>query len=229
MSPNIIVSHNDEGWPEMAHGAIVKKIHEAIAQQGFCRMMLTGGRTASRLYDYWAKSAVLPFSQMRFYFGDERCVPPEHEESNYGLVMRTLFRGQTSSVLHVERMEAEKPDRERVARAYENVLPAVLDVLLLGMGEDAHVASLFPNNPALMQTDKRIVPVKGPKPPHERLTITRKVIMNCTSVFLLITGKEKGAVLKKVIQSPSDFKLLPASLTINGTWLLDHAAGSGLE
>lgn len=190
--------------------------------------MLTGGNTAERLYNCWARSSALPVEQMRFFFGDERCVPPTHVDSNFGLVMRTLFANGEPPAGRVARMEAEDTDRDAAARRYEELLPGQIDILLLGMGIDGHIASLFPNSEALGSTQRSVLPVVGPKSDHQRLSITRKVVANAGLIFLMATGDEKGRVLAEALRSPQDFMSLPVRLALRGTWLLDDAAAGQL-
>jgi 6-phosphogluconolactonase len=166
---------------------------------------------------------------IKFLFGDERCVPPDHVDSNYALVLKTLLDKGMSSGCTIARMEAENPDREAAAKAYEKLLPEAVDVLLLGMGADGHIASLFPGSSALLQRERSVIPVKGPKLPYKRLTVTPKVIASAKSTFLLVTGNEKGVVLAEALRSESDFMSLPVRLTLAGTWLLDAEAGCQLK
>jgi 6-phosphogluconolactonase len=217
-----IMQFESTDWPTMAAGLIQNSINNVLAKQGKCSVMLTGGRSAARLYKVWRD---LPaFQQMTgvsFYFGDERCVPPDHTESNYGMVMQTLFPHGVLSGCSVFRMEAEAEDREVAAQRYSDLLPDSIDVLLLGVGEDGHIASLFPNSTALQERNRRVVPITGPKPPFERLTITPPVIAQAKSIFVLATGNAKAKVLSKARQAPSNFVELPACLVLSATWLLD--------
>jgi 6-phosphogluconolactonase len=216
-------------WPLLAAEQIQDSINAILHEQGKCSVMLTGGRSAERLYAGWA--GLLSFQQMtgvQFYFGDERCVPPSHAESNYGMAIRTLFYRGVPAGCSVFRIEAEYPDRESAAKAYEKLLPEMIDVLLLGMGTDGHIASLFPHSPALRETQRTVVPIRGPKPPSERLTITPKVIASARSIFLLATGEEKGRVLAKSLNTPEDSMALPVCLTLNGICLLDCDAGKNI-
>lgn len=190
--------------------------------------MLTGGKTAEQLYDHWARTSALPLERIRFLFGDERCVPPDHAGSNYALVMRTLLAKGVPLGCSITRMEAENSDREAAARAYEKLLPEAIDVLLLGVGADGHVASLFPHSPAFQATQRKVVPVTGPKPPLKRLTITPRVIAAAGEVFVLATGAEKGRVLGEALKAPGDPMSLPLRLTLGGTWLLDEKAAGPL-
>jgi 6-phosphogluconolactonase len=189
---------------------------------GACSVVLTGGRSAKQLYAAWA--ALPGFASLRqvsFYFGDERCVPAGDPESNYGMAMQILFQRGLPTGCSVSRMEVEGADREDEARRYEALLPAAVDVLLLSVGEDGHIASLFPNSAALQEKKRRIISITGPKPPFDRLTITPPVIANAQSVFVLAVGEAKAAVLRSALNMPADFARLPARLALKATWLLD--------
>jgi 6-phosphogluconolactonase len=105
---------------------------------------------------------------VRFYFGDERCVSPDHPESNYGMAMRTLFKQGVPKGCSVFRMEADGSDREAAALQYSEMLPDKIDLLLLGVGEDGHIASLFPGSEALQEVARCVMPIIGPKAPNER-------------------------------------------------------------
>ena len=209
-------------WPAQAADLIQDSINAILLERGQCSVMLTGGRSAERLFTSWIRLPI--FQQMpgvRFYFGDERCVPPDHPESNYGMAMRTLFNQGIPAGCSVFHMEADGIDREAAALRYEDLLPGNVDVLLLGVGEDGHIASLFPGSVALQEVRRRVVSVTGPKPPYERLTITPPVIAQARLIFILATGAAKAQILVKALQEASDFDSIPARLVLNATWLLD--------
>jgi 6-phosphogluconolactonase len=209
-------------WASAAATVVMEAIVQTCLVHGACNVMLTGGRSAGRLYEAWA---VLPeFDQMRnvhFYFGDERCVPPDHPESNCGLVMRTLFQRGVPAACSVIRMMADQADSAAAAAAYEQLLPDRLDVLLLSVGEDGHIASLFPHSDALLETRRRVVPVWAPKPPHERLTVTAPLLAQATHVFVMALGTEKAAVFHRAQVDPQATAELPARLVLRASWLLD--------
>ena len=228
LRPSIVASRSSEDWAEVAAEVIGSSIAATISNLGACAVMLTGGNTAERLYRCWAKSSVLPREGMRYFFGDERCVPPTHRDSNFGLAMRTLFARESAVSACVYRMEADDPDRDAAARRYEKLLPERIDILLLGMGTDGHVASLFPYSDALRSLERTVLPVQGPDSGHPRLSITGKVIANADEVFLLATGEEKGKVLAEAMKSPHDIMSLPVRMALNATWLLDEAAARQL-
>lgn len=209
-------------WAAKSAALIQETMEFFLEQKGFCHVMLTGGRSGERLYHEWALCERLgKVRGVSFYFGDERCVPPDHPESNYGLVMRSLFRLGVPERCSVLRMEGEDPDREEAARRYERLLPERIDLLLLGVGEDGHIASLFPGSDALREHERRVLAVRGAKPPHQRLTITKPVIEEAARVFILASGQGKGEVLVEALRDPLDVDALPARLALHGEWLLE--------
>ena len=209
-------------WSIQTARLIQDKIDDTLNKQPNCSVMLTGGRSAERLYTSWAELAAFrQAGSVRFYFGDERCVSPDHPESNFNLAMRTLFKQGVPTGCSVFRMKAESSNRDAVAIRYGKQLPTQIDVLLLGVGEDGHIASLFPGSAALKMTCQQVVTITGPKPPHDRLTITPPVILRAKSVFVLATGPAKGLVLVKAQQAAGDIYKVPACLVLNAIWLLD--------
>jgi len=219
LEPCILTSPDWDSWPEMAAEAIGKAVALVVSRQGTCNLMLTGGTVAERLYLHWSRTSALPLNKIHFYFGDERCVAPDHPESNYAMVMRAL-----PGVTSIARMEAENPDREAAANAYAHLLPENIDILLLGMGEDGHIASLFPHDPVLLSRQRGVEAITGPKAPCQRLTVTPDVIAQARFVFVLATGIAKGKTLNKAFESQNDFSSLPVRLTLGGSWLLDKDA-----
>jgi len=219
----IVHECDEKTWPDMAAAVVAEAIARTISAKGSCNIMLTGGRSAKRLYARWA-NAKLPFDQMNFYFGDERCVPPDDPDSNYGMAMAALFNSSVPRGCKVYRMYAEDCNLERAAKAYEEVLPETVDVLLLGLGTDGHIASIFPRGTALAAGERRVVRSVAPSSPFDRLTITPKVIAEAGEIFVLATGAEKGRVLAAAATLPYDIAELPARLALRGTWLMDDEA-----
>jgi len=213
---------NPSEWPLRAAELIQDEVDTLLNKQGRCSVMLTGGRSAERLYNSWADlPAFQQLTGVCFYFGDERCVPPDHLESNYGMALRGLFQQGIPFGCSVSRMETDDSDWEAAAQRYEELLPENIDILLLGVGEDGHIASLFPGSVLLDEVGRHVVPIVGPKPPYERFTITPPVIAKARSVFVLATGEAKALVFEKAQNAESDFRSIPACLVLNGIWLLD--------
>ena len=211
-----------EEWSVRAAREIQDTVDCLLREHGECSVMLTGGESAARLYRSWgAMRGFVALRGVRFFFGDERCVPPDHADSNYRMVWRVLFATGLPEGCRVLRMEAEDADRDGAASRYGSDLPERVDVLLLGVGEDGHIASLFPGSSALSGFCRPVVPVRGPKAPFERLTVTPPVVRGARRVFVLAPGQGKAAVLAKARRAPGDVIACPACMALDGTWLLD--------
>jgi 6-phosphogluconolactonase len=132
-------------WPMKAASLIQDNINSVLAKQGKCSVMLTGGRSAARIYKAWRD---LPaFQQMTgvsFYFGDERCVSPDHTESNYGLAMQILFQHRMPAGYSVFRMEADTTDLDEAAQHYDDLLPDSIDVYFLALAKMVISHHCFP-------------------------------------------------------------------------------------
>lgn len=210
-------------WTAEVAQLIQNQVASVLAVKAQCSVMLTGGRSAEGVYKVWAKlPAFQKMAGVQFYFGDERCVLPEHPESNYGMAMRTLFEQGIPVGCSVFRMEAEDENREEATKRYEDRLPDKIDILLLGVGEDGHIASIFPGSVALQEKKRKVLAITGPKPPYDRFTITPPVITRASAIFVLAIGEAKGRILAKALQGKEDFDRMPACLALsNATWLLD--------
>lgn len=189
--------------------------------------MLTGGRAANELYAQLADDP--RFSKLegvRFFFGDERAVPLDHPESNFGNASRTLFKRGLPANCCIERIPAESDNLEQVAKDYAAKIPAQLDLLLLSVGEDGHIASLFPNNYALREKKKLMLPVIGPKTPCRRVTISPLVIPMARHIIILACGPGKLDLLKRAKSAPEEIENFPARLVLGGEWIIsDNTLG----
>jgi len=214
-------SVNCQFWASRMVEQICKISGSCISHRGKCSIMLTGGHTASMLYDAWAKclrnSADL--ENIEFFFGDERCVPADDPESNYCMAMERLFPAGVPNTVRIHRLEADSEDLERVANCYSTLLPEAIDILLLTVGMDGHVASLFPYSAALHETHRRVVSVTGPKPPYKRLTVTPAVILGAREVFVMALGRQKQNIYERALQNPGDIDSIPARLVLSKTWI----------
>ena len=167
------------------------------------------------------------------FFCDERCVPPQSGDSNFGAIERLLLQPLGAERPRVHRMAGEDPDAARAARGYAETLrfvlgsPPVLDVALLGVGEDGHIASLFPGRPALQALDPPVlVENASPKPPPLRLTLSLEVLAGAREVVVAAFGAAKAAVMAEALQDPASE--LPLALLLRraprATVMLDQEA-----
>ena len=217
-------STESTGWESLAGEVIMNTITDCIVRNGQCNVMLTGGETAENLYTHLADNPEVSLKNINFYFGDERCVSPTHKDSNYGMVMKSLFVKGMPYSSAIYRIKAEDNDLESVAETYSKLLPSKIDVLLLGMGDDGHVASLFPESDVYEKECTTVIPVIGNKLPYKRISVTPKLISDSKEVFLLAKGKKKGKVLAKAMAEPGNYRKLPVCLALEATWLLDTDA-----
>lgn len=211
-----------------ASGWLAREIGAAVGERGQVSIALAGGSTPQPIHARLA-ALDLPWEQVTIYFGDERCVAADDPESNFGQAERSLF-GQLGSVRpEVRRMEGEDPDRLGAARRYDESLPDALDILILGIGDDGHTASLFPGAAALDEKQRRVLPVTGPKPPHERLTITPPVVEAARRILMIGAGPTKAKAIQRALEGSESIRETPARIARRGTWILDRAAASKLS
>jgi 6-phosphogluconolactonase len=191
---------------------------------------LTGGSTPRAAYER-AAAAREDWSGVDFWFTDERCVPPDHEQSNFGMADRALLSRAEGATVH--RMRGELGPEEG-ATAYENELdqfgPEALDLILLGVGPDGHICSLFPGDDALGERERRVVGVETPgmAPLVSRITLTLPVVNASAQIVFLVAGEDKAEAVRRVFGGPPD-PSAPGSL-VEGevVALLDPAAAARL-
>jgi len=219
---------------------------QAIERDGRFRVALSGGSTPRMLYTTLAGPACagqLDWQRIEFYFGDERCVAPDHPESNFKTVEDTLFGPLKIAPKQIARMKGEAKDPDEEARRYEALIrerfgvapPAwpPFDLVLLGLGEDAHTASLFPGTAALNDQRRLVVPNHSPKGVKNRLTLTAAAINQAQACVFLVSGAGKAKAVRLAIEGQAqDPRKVPARLIqpVNGrlVWFLDRAAAAEL-
>lgn len=218
-----------------------------IAAQGRFTAALSGGSTPRRMYQLLADKPLrgqVDWSKVIFFWGDERPVPPDDAQSNYRMAREALLEPLGIADSQVYRMPAELPNRDQAAQQYQNVLsdffqiaplgePPSLDLVLLGLGPDAHTASLFPATPALLETRRWVVSNPVLKLNTERLTMTPMLINRAAQIYFLVTGAEKAKAVAEVLEGSFDTQRIPAQLIRPSqgqlTWFLDEAAASQLK
>jgi 6-phosphogluconolactonase len=208
---------------------IAEAVHGAVRHKGSCSLALSGGASPGETYRKLAALWAVPWPQVEVFFSDERAVPPDSSESNYRMAREALLSQVPIPSARIHRMEAERSDLNAVAREYEALLPASLDVLLLGIGADGHTASLFPHAPALAESQRLVLAVVGGDPLVQRLTITPPVIARASRLLVIATGANKAAAVARALEGPDDVAGLPAQLARHGTWILDQPAAASLR
>ena len=229
MAPELVVL-DPASFGSLAARRMAAEIRRVLRSRDHCSLALSGGETPGPVYRGLA--AELPeresWSRVEIYFADERCVPPGDPASNYRMAKETLLDLLPAAPARVHRMEGERSDRDAAARAYEALLPERLDLLVLGLGADGHIASLFPRSPSLAESRRRVLAVTAPKPPPERLTVTPPVIRAARLTIGLVAGAGKAEALARALDGPDDADQTPGRLARDGLWIVDTAAAARL-
>lgn len=228
----------------------VEAATDAVARNGRFAVALSGGNTPRGLYELLATTPVLrervPWQQVHLFWGDERAVPPDHEDSNYRMARLAMIDRLAIPPTNVHRVRTELGDPAEAAERYALELrrffdlhadaAPTFDLVLLGMGDDGHTASLFPGTTALDETKRLVVATHVAKLDAERITMTYPVINHAAQVVVLVTGESKAGVLSEVLASNGGAGVAPAKYPIQRVaptgrliWLADEAAASRLR
>lgn len=203
---------------------------EAIAARGVFTVALTGGSVAKDLHPVLASMpGLVEWARTKIWFGDERAVPPTDEQSNYRLAKETLLDKVPVPADQVYRMRGEDPDLDWASRDYAKTLPEKFDLIILGMGPDGHICSLFPGFPQLRETERLVLPVDGsPKPPPRRMTLTPPVIEAARKTLTIAFTADKAGAAARALADDGSVAETPARLVRRGTWILTREAASKL-
>jgi len=245
-APLVRVTADVSSLFEEAAQEFVRAARKAIESKGRFDVVLSGGSTPKRLFALLTSDAAfrnsVAWGQVRFFWGDERHVPPDDPESNYGMAREALLRHLPVDQEQVFPMHGELPDTGTAASEYEatlrkafNLVPGSVprfDLILLGMGPDGHTASLFPGTKALNERRRLVTSNWVGKLFTKRITLTSPVLNAAERVIFLVNGADKATALKGVIEGPREPLQLPAQLIRprSGSllWLVDPTAASML-
>jgi 6-phosphogluconolactonase len=215
---------------------------QSVKERGRFSVALSGGSTPKAMFAILAEKPfadALPWSATYFFWGDERCVPPDHADSNYRMANETLLSKVAVPRENIFRIPAEDEDHDRAAANYSatirqffNSQSPRFDLIFLGMGADGHTASLFPGTTALQIEDRIAVANYVEKFQAFRITLTAATINNAENVIFLVAGEDKAASLKEVLEGEAEPQKYPSQLIrpVNGEllWMLDEAAAAEL-
>ncbi len=231
MSGRILIGEDAAAFVRAAAEEVTRLAARAARRRRFS-IAISGGATPRPIHAALAEPPFadrFPWPAAAFYFADERCVPPDDPESNYGAARRDLFSRAPVDPALIHRIEGEREDIDAAAADYAALLPDALDILLLGMGEDGHTASLFPGSSALREEHRRALAVRdAPKPPASRITIAPPVIRAARAVVVLVAGANKAGMVARALSGPLRIDDIPVQLAREATWILDASAAMEL-
>ena len=231
---------------EQAVAFIIAEAYRAVSDHGRFSLVLAGGNSPRSLYRQLAKGVAnneraaskgertfMPWKKTWLFWGDERSVPADHQDSNYQMARETLLSQVPVPENHIFRMPAEQDDGNKAAREYEETLRSffiardslseqdfpIFDLVILGLGDDGHTASLFPDNAeALQETERWVVSVSEPlaKPPGKRLTLTLPAINHARNVLFFTIGREKAGLAKRIFSAEEKGVRASRIVPVNG-------------
>lgn len=245
MIPEVVVLADPASAAAAAAERVAAICARTVAARGACAVALSGGDTPKPLYARLAEEPYrrqVPWDRLEVFWGDERCVPPDDARSNFHMAHETLLAKVSIPAEHIHRMPADTADHEAAARAYAEMLRARLpatadgwprfDLILLGIGANAHVASLFPRTAALRERNRAVVAELVEDAAMWRMTLTVPVLTRAAAILFLGTGASKAEAVRAGLEGPADGYDVPAALIrpVDGrvTWILDAAAASRL-
>jgi 6-phosphogluconolactonase len=225
-----------EKFAEEMAGMII----ESAKNQKLFNVALSGGSTPELLFTLLGNNYAgsVPWHYVHFFWGDERCVPPDNTESNYRMAQSKLLTRIKIPSGNIHRIRGEADPAGEAGRYSEELTSHILkrdslplfDLVLLGLGEDGHTASIFPGQMDLMESDKICEVAFHPVTKQKRITITGRVINNAERVVFLVTGKKKEEIVEKIVKQRPSAQNFPAFyiVPVYGmlSWFLDHEAGS---
>jgi 6-phosphogluconolactonase len=240
VTTEFIVLPDKAAVAEAAADRLVDAARASIGERGVFRLALSGGSTPKAVYPLLTaepRISMVDWSRIEWFWGDDRSVPPDDPESNFG-VAREMLLSQLPGIAddRVHRMPADAADRDAAARAYAGQIeqvfhpphgePPRFDLIWLGMGPDGHTASLFPESAALDVDDRWVVPNWAPALETWRMTFTYPVLDAARWVLFVVTGGDKADALRQVRAGGSE---LPAGRVRAERieWLVDAAAAGG--
>jgi 6-phosphogluconolactonase len=237
---HLFIPGNKEATIEFAASHFIKCAGEAIADHGFFAVALSGGSTPKLIYKLLSSKYrdAISWDKVLLFWSDERAVSPEDSESNAHMALEEGGLKELSIPKeNIFRMEGEKKDLEQVSHAYEKVIReqlknASFDLMMLGMGDDGHTASLFPHTEALHMVGKLVAPNFVPQKKTWRLTLTFECINRAKHIVLYVLGSGKAEMVERVLKSPYSPDDLPSqrvgTLSHPATYILDEDAGERL-
>ena len=239
MEKRIHVYPNKEKLVAATAERVINLIGQAIQENGLCNIALAGGNTPREVYSMLAANSYrdrVDWNGLHIFWGDERMVPPEHQDSNFRMVQQTLLEHIKIPDGNVHRIRGEITP-EQAAAEYTELLhdhfredSPHFDLILLGIGEDGHTASLFPDTDAIEECERHTVAVFVPRLNTWRVTLTLPVLNAAREVIFLVSGSSKSNIIQRIMSVKQPTKDLPATMVNpeNGTlhWMLDSEAAA---
>lgn len=258
----LTIVRNEDAVAATAAERITSIVDTSLADRGSAVVCLTGGSTPQRLYERLAEEArAIEWTRVHLFWGDERHVPPDHPDSNFGMAHRALVAHVPVPAPQIHRMRGELPDATAAASAYEAELregfaragrrDQTFDLMLLGFGEDTHIASIFPGSELLaagaglpvrrslggggsrLGSNRRVAAVWAAHLNAWRITLTPPAILDARAILMIVAGEQKAEAVRVAFEMPEDISRWPVHLLRSAAdrveWVADEAAAGRLR
>lgn len=239
VNSKIHISKSVEELSEYFAQLLINKIN---GDSEYFHIALSGGSTPKYIFKYLAAfhQKSIPWSKIKFFWGDERCVPPTDPESNFKMANDSLFTNlkiPSENIFRIKGEDDPQPEADHYGYLLQNQIKIEngfprFDLIMLGLGEDGHTASIFPNQKELLESEKICSVAVHPETGQKRITLTGQILNNAAHVIFIVTGKNKSKVTGEILNQKGAYKNYPASF-INPTdgelyWLLDQDSAAAL-
>jgi 6-phosphogluconolactonase len=222
---------------------LISLVNENVKKNKNFNIALSGGNTPQILFKLLKEnySKIIDWNFVHFYWGDERCVLPDSEDSNYGHAFKLFLNSNEIPKQNIHRIMGEANPRIEAKRYSDEILKNIpvknnlplFDFIILGLGTDGHTASIFPNQMELLNSNNICEVAAHPATKQKRITLTGNVINNANNISFLVTGKSKAEVIANIFEKKNNYKNYPASYIkpIDGNliWFLDKDASESLQ
>lgn len=242
MSQSIRVFPDRETLAQSIAALLIKDL-DRIEPDHYYTIALSGGSTPEFIFRYLAENYAerISWEKLLVFWVDERCVPPEHDESNYRMAYESLLQNVPIPDANIFRIRGED-DPSAEARQYSELVSSTVpfyngvpqfDLMLLGVGSDGHTASIFPDRPELFNSSPLYEVAVLPEKRQKRITATGKLINNSSRIYFIVTGKDKARIVSEIIDKKTGYENYPASRVDPASghlvWMLDAGAASLLK
>ncbi len=242
MTDQLCVLHDSEAVSIRAASLVIGRSKIAQDSKGRFTLAVSGGSTPLRLFELLGTSfrKDIDWERVEIFWADERCVPPDHKDSNYKGAHDSLLSRVDIPPENVHRIKGEMPPEEgageygeELLRCFGNSGLPAFDLVILGVGQDGHTASLFPDAASLSEEKRFAIPVYVEKLQSWRITLTLPVLNNAAAILFLVTGRKKAGILREIFENREKNPEYPVSLIqpVHGEaiWLVDREASSQLK
>jgi 6-phosphogluconolactonase len=243
VKPNIIKAENNDKLAREALDQFINAAQNAIRNNGVFYVAISGGHTPTAFYELLSDESAysqVDWQKVHLFWVDERCVLPSADASNFGQAANAFLLNVPIPGENIHRVSGESTDYEAAAKEYEQVIFRVFgiqpgqipqfDLIILGMGADAHIGSLLPNSTALFETRHLVCTVYRMDDNHSRITLTVPVIQQASKILILVAGEAKAQIVHEVFSSEPDEVKYPVHYLWQNldkiTWIMDHQAAA---